>query len=107
MLGALVLAVGLAVAPSAPKPVVHSAAPLAFVLRVLGYAAHDVGLDIRLLRSVARHESGYASNAVSKTGAVGVLQLEPGTALDRSSVVAKFVFAKNTLASCVALVTLT
>ena len=82
MLGALVLAVGLVVPPSLQKPAVHPAAPLAFVLRVLGYAAHDVGLDIRLLRAVARHESGYISNAVSKTGAVGVLQLEPATALE-------------------------
>ena len=46
----------------------------------LDRAAHDHGLDPGLLRAVAWQESRGNSAAVSEKGAMGVMQLMPGTA---------------------------
>ncbi len=48
--------------------------------QALLHAAQETGLDVRLLRSVARAESGFDANARSPRGALGLMQLLPTTA---------------------------
>ena len=43
-------------------------------------AARTHGVDPRLVAAVARRESAFNSNAVSRTGACGIMQLMPATA---------------------------
>lgn len=43
-------------------------------------AADTYGLPVNLLKAVGKAESGFRSDAVSKSGAVGVMQLMPATA---------------------------
>lgn len=43
-------------------------------------AAETFGVDVKLLKSIAKQESNFVANAVSKAGAVGVMQLMPTTA---------------------------
>lgn len=45
-----------------------------------GAAARDQGLDEELLYGIARQESRFIANIVSGAGAVGLMQLMPGTA---------------------------
>ena len=56
------------------------AAPRATVSAAIGAAALQQNLDPALIMAVARTESGLNSRAVSAKGAVGVMQLMPGTA---------------------------
>jgi soluble lytic murein transglycosylase-like protein len=45
-------------------------------------AANKYGISPTLLQAVAQKESGYDANAVSSAGALGVMQLMPGTDRD-------------------------
>ncbi len=79
----------LGVVIAAAPPVVglaHVAAPAAAsvssVEREMRAAASREGVPYRLVLAVAVHESSLVSTAVSSTGAVGVMQLEPEVASD-------------------------
>jgi soluble lytic murein transglycosylase-like protein len=56
------------------------ATPRATVAAAIGAAARQQNLDVALITAVARTESGLDNRAVSSKGAVGVMQLMPGTA---------------------------
>jgi soluble lytic murein transglycosylase len=45
-----------------------------------GAAARDQGIDVEFLYAIARQESRFVSDIVSSAGAVGLMQLMPGTA---------------------------
>lgn len=47
---------------------------------LIARASEETGLPIALIDAVIRTESGYRPNAVSRTGARGLMQLMPGTA---------------------------
>lgn len=55
-------------------------APVANVGELLDWAARQVGVDRDLLTAVAWAESGFRHNTVSPAGAIGIMQLMPGTA---------------------------
>jgi len=67
-----------------PPPVAAPAAPLAPApvdpKALVSMAADAAGLPRALVHSVVRAESAYQVNAVSPKGAVGLMQLMPGTA---------------------------
>ncbi len=48
--------------------------------QLIDEAARKYGLPPALLHSVAKNESGYHQSAVSKAGAIGIMQLMPETA---------------------------
>ncbi len=73
--------------PSAPAQV--AAKPAAVVVDVnrqltpqelITRAAERAGLPPEFVHSIARAESGYRTNAISPKGAIGLMQLMPGTA---------------------------
>jgi len=75
-------------APAAPQVPVPPAAvavtatariPAAHAKSVLA-AAEKYNLSPLLIDAVARQESGYRANVVSRAGAIGIMQLMPGTA---------------------------
>jgi soluble lytic murein transglycosylase-like protein len=61
-----------AAAPSAQTP--------AYLTAVIAAAAREHGVDPRLVAAVASRESAWNPNAVSRTGACGLMQLMPDTA---------------------------
>lgn len=48
--------------------------------RIVNDAAERHNLDPALVKAVISTESGWNSNAISRKGAIGLMQLEPGTA---------------------------
>lgn len=69
-----VLAAPVSPAPKAPNAGVLSPAELA------DQAADKYGLPRWLVRSVMKNESGFSARAISPKGAIGLMQLMPGTA---------------------------
>ncbi|MFB3827752.1 MAG: lytic transglycosylase domain-containing protein [Bryobacteraceae bacterium] len=65
-----------AVAPQKVEPQAAPAAPR----NLVDAAAEKYGLPKSFLHSVVRQESGYRANAISPKGAIGLMQLMPGTA---------------------------
>lgn len=48
--------------------------------RVFEEAAHTYGVDVNLLKAIGKAESGFDASITSSAGAMGVMQLMPGTA---------------------------
>jgi soluble lytic murein transglycosylase-like protein len=70
--------------PAAPEtpPAVSSASPAVSPQELITRAAIQAGLPPEIVHSIARAESGYRIDAVSSKGAVGLMQLMPGTAAE-------------------------
>ncbi len=74
------------VPPSPAKPVVIEAVlspqvkPVRSTRELVEAAAHKAELPPAIVHAVARAESGYRQDAISPKGAIGVMQLMPGTA---------------------------
>ena len=66
--------------PSIPTPATEPKLTNADVHQLIAQAGADHNLDVDLLASVVRAESGGNIHAVSRTGAQGLMQLMPGTA---------------------------
>jgi soluble lytic murein transglycosylase-like protein len=66
--------------PPAPAALPAAAAPTEDIHELLAKAGAQHNIDIELLASVIKAESGGRANAVSRTGARGLMQLMPGTA---------------------------
>jgi soluble lytic murein transglycosylase-like protein len=71
--------------PPAPVAAVESASPTApqqitDPKELLKQAAGRAGLPVELVNSVARAESNFQTKAISNKGAIGLMQLMPGTA---------------------------
>lgn len=65
--------------PAAPQTPAHAGATMT-PQQILTRAANDAGLPPEIVHSVAKAESGYRVKAVSPKGAIGLMQLMPGTA---------------------------
>jgi len=65
--------------PQAPAP---QPTPALTAKELVTRAAVQVGLPPAIVHSVARAESGYRTDAISPKGAIGVMQLMPGTAAE-------------------------
>jgi soluble lytic murein transglycosylase-like protein len=63
-----------------PVPATSAAIATANVPELITAAGNQHHIDADLLASVIRAESGFHANAVSRTGARGLMQLMPGTA---------------------------
>ncbi len=66
-----------AIVPTASAPVMR---PALTPRELITQAAVHAGLPPAIVHSVARAESGYRQDAVSPKGAIGLMQLMPGTA---------------------------
>lgn len=68
-------------APATPEvPITETPKPSLTPLEMADIAADKYGLPRSLVRSVMSAESGLQSNAISPKGAIGLMQLMPGTA---------------------------
>ena len=72
------------VPPESAKPAASAIAPAPALTprELVTKAAKDVGLPPAIVHSVAKAESGYRTDAVSPKGAIGLMQLMPGTAAE-------------------------
>ena len=70
------------ISPAPSLPAFSACAPLppAHIEPMFGAAAERERLPVELLREVARQESGFRPCAVSRAGAMGVMQLMPASA---------------------------
>lgn len=66
--------------PDPPTVPTKTAAANADVRSLLSHAGEEHDIDVELLASVVHAESAGRANAVSRTGAQGLMQLMPGTA---------------------------
>ena len=70
--------------PPAPAPALEFASPAVEQItdpkELLKLAAGRAGLPVGLVNSVARAESNFQTKAISNKGAIGLMQLMPGTA---------------------------
>lgn len=57
-----------------------AAVPPAQIDSLVGANASAYGVDPALVKAIIANESGFDANATSRTGAQGLMQLEPGTA---------------------------
>ena len=62
------------------QPVAKPEAPRTDPKQVIAEMAEQYGLPAKFVASVARTESAYRTDAISPKGAIGVMQLMPGTA---------------------------
>jgi soluble lytic murein transglycosylase-like protein len=67
---------------SNPAVIAHASCPSEIPEELLRNAAVGEGLPPELVRSVAQIESGFHQQAISPKGALGLMQLMPGTAAD-------------------------
>ena len=65
-----------------PQPAAPAPAEIQTPQSILNQAAYMEGLDENFVRSVAKVESGLRQDAVSRKGAIGLMQLMPGTAAE-------------------------
>ena len=70
-----------AAAQEAVSPV-PAIVPPAQIQRLVNANAGAWGVDPALVKAIIANESGFDANATSKTGAQGLMQLEPGTAAE-------------------------
>ena len=68
--------------PPAAKPAADPATPDLTPQELITRAAIQAGLPPELVHSIARAESAYHADAVSPKGAIGLMQLMPGTAAE-------------------------
>jgi soluble lytic murein transglycosylase-like protein len=71
--------------PAPPVPAITEAAVAGLQTpldpkALLKQAAARAGLPVEIVNSVAKAESGFHTNAISNKGAIGLMQLMPGTA---------------------------
>jgi soluble lytic murein transglycosylase-like protein len=68
-----------ALAGRAPRPRPRRVGSIASVQFLLDHWAAHYGVNVHLVRGLAWMESGYNNRLVSKTGARGIMQIEPYT----------------------------
>ena len=71
-----------AVAATTPVPAAPVVEQKKTVRELVDLAAIKAGLPPAIVHSVARAESGYRQDAISPKGAIGLMQLMPGTAAE-------------------------
>jgi soluble lytic murein transglycosylase-like protein len=68
--------------PALTQPPAPASAPAVSPQELVRAAAQRAAIPIELVHSVAKAESGLRQDAISNKGAIGIMQLMPGTASD-------------------------